>query len=142
MAIPGLAIKLVQGWPSAGAGQSIKYTFHSLWTATPMSVGGRCWLLAYSQVVGRHQVCTIESQDCISCLLSKRNSSVKHGRISRGIHRLPKVSLKQAIPYHSMPYMCPLLKRPSGHFRVATHKVGSLRPSYNPFGYPMPYAFA
>jgi hypothetical protein len=57
------------------------------------------------------------------------------GRISWGIHGLPKVSLGPAIPYHSTTCGRPTLKRPFGCFR------GGLQPSHYPLGYPkLPHA--
>jgi hypothetical protein len=59
------------------------------------------------------------------------------GRISRGIHGLPKVLLGSAIPYHSMPCRRPPLKQPCGQFRAGNLQggwpVAVLLPLWKPY---------
>jgi DNA-directed RNA polymerase subunit RPC12/RpoP len=66
---------------------------------------------------------------------------MKQACISWGIHGLPKVSLKPAIPYHFTTCGQTTLKRPYGQFRGGCLQGGYpvLRAAYYPLGYPMPY---
>jgi hypothetical protein len=56
----------------------------------------------------------------------------RHGRMARGGHGLPKVSLGPAMPYPSTPCGWP------------TYRAGGLRltSDFYPFGHPTPYAYA
>jgi hypothetical protein len=68
-------------------------------------------------------------------IIQSKNSHWEYGRISWGIHGLPKVSLMPAMPYHSTPCDREPLKRPYRHFR-GDRRVGGLQLCYYPLGTP------
>jgi hypothetical protein len=62
------------------------------------------------------------------------------GGIARGMYGLPKVLLGPAMPDLSRLCERPPLKRPYNRVMDGRYKVGGLRQSYYPLGYPIPYA--
>jgi hypothetical protein len=73
---------------------------------------------------------TLDSRLPTNHILSHYQQSSSHcatslqGRISRGIHGLPRVSLRPALPYPSTPCRQPPLKRLYSHFRDGHPQVG------------------
>jgi hypothetical protein len=57
---------------------------------------------------------------CLTVGLASSEIMKSHGRMARGGHELPKVSLGPAMPYISTPCRRPPLKRSYGCFSVAT----------------------
>jgi hypothetical protein len=62
--------------------------------------------------------------------------------MSRGGHRLPKVSLGPTLPNPSTPCRRPPLRRPDGHFRSGRLQGGWSAAVFYPLGHPTPYASA